>query len=173
MTDYSLADIIDYLQEHEENSDTCDAVYALIHVNVSRFIEIKLEEFSYNGQQYAEKTFHLNKKFIAQIQDDYYEGKCFYHHDSEITDTHSGEKFLLSVAYMNDSLLEVSLELVQDSKSECCEDPEIIEVLAKIEGDFNVFDKQAWSVQTPADLGLGKKRKLNFKMCKNCNKILD
>lgn len=45
MTGYSLANIIDYLQECDKDSDTCDAVYALKHGNVSQFVEIKLEKF--------------------------------------------------------------------------------------------------------------------------------
>jgi len=172
MTDYSLLDIIEYIKEYEEDSDVCDVIWELIHGTNSQAIRLELEEFVYDNQIYAEKTFHLDKKFIERVQDDYYEGKSYYHCESEITDIQSNEKYYLSVAYMNDELLEVSLEPF-DGAEDCCEEPHVVEILARIDGEFNVKTENGWEVKTPADLGLGKKKKLNFKMCTNCCSILE
>lgn len=173
MKNYSLIDIVDYLKDYDGNLDTVDSIYDLIHGTLTQDLVVELEEFEYGGVTYTEKTFHLHKKFINQDQSDYYEGKSFYSYHSEIEDTHTGEKFSLVASYMNEHLLEVSLERLQKRPAECCEDPAIVEVYAKIDGDFTVIEQGNTSVQTPADVGLGKKKKIRFKFCRNCRLILD
>ena len=173
MRNYSLIDIIDYLKEYDENSDVADSIYDLIHGTLTQDLVIELEEFEYAGVTYTEKTFHLHKKFINQEQSDYYEGKSFYSYHSEIEDTHTGEKFSLVVSYMNEHLLEIALEPYQECSADCCDNPHIVEICAKIDGEFRVAENGGTSVQTPADLGLGKKKKIKFKFCKNCRLILD